>query len=172
MRGREAIAPLTTFKKFQRVRTLMGRGQAALEMFLALTLSLLLLLWVNNYAEGFASTNYKASVSTQQRIAMKAISSTINAVCARGGKATMAAPCIKRKADDLYYHLTADTTIAKSYSLYNEISGSTESATAPCEFNALPPIALLLKCTETKQLCISKDPNSPYKITISAGACG
>ena len=141
------------------------RGQAAFELLFVLVIALLLLFWLGNYSSQFEKTSYAAAVSSQQRLAAKQFAGAVNDVCVRAVNYTFQTACLKWKAADAYYTVSAAVGTADFY-LYNSFSNSTEKSTAVCLFGTT--FNQSIKCSETPQLCIQ---NIGGKISVVSGGC-
>lgn len=126
------------------------RGQAALEMFVAVTIALLLVFWLGNYAGAFSRTAAATGAASQQALIARQLASAFGNACALGVNTTMRTPCLRDGAEDSYYNVSFKAGENK-FRVFNAVSNSTTETVTNCAFPS--EWWTNVKCAETPLVC-------------------
>ncbi|MBU1197797.1 hypothetical protein KJ765_04790 [Candidatus Micrarchaeota archaeon] len=146
------------------------RGQVAVEMFLTMSIGLLILFWFTNYMSTFEESVRMTGVAQQQKLLTKDLARSVNEVCVRDVNLSIKTPCLMFKDHNILYKVSnALAPDDQNLTTYTSFSDTTMHQKTSCmlDTSALPES---IQCAELAYLCVSKNPVN-RKVYVSEGRC-
>ncbi len=144
------------------------RAQVAIELFLTMSIGLLVLFWYSNYLTTFGESTRISGLNLQQQSVVQSLAKSVNEVCLREVNLSIPAPCLKDRENNVLYRVQAVASDPYLLQLDNPVSNYSTRVRVSCSL-ITAQIPAYLQCAENERLCIYKDATN--QVNFREGSC-
>lgn len=151
------------------------KAQVAVELFLGMTLFLLVLYWMNYFTASVRNSN--TAFIDEERFAVASLVQAANSVCAANTSVTLSLPCLFREGKSVDYSLNANGTDDLLWFVPEESGAPWISKAALCNFSG---VSVKARCDSSApageraagRVCVNlSSSGSDNTVGIWGGAC-
>ncbi len=142
------------------------RGQVAVELFLAMSIGLLVLFWFVNYSTAFSDSTRTTAVNEQQKWFAKSLANTVNEVCLRNVNVSVKIPCLFAQDQNVLYEIDVSGDRLRVYNTFSNFNSSEPTA---CQL--VDELPRTVQCADLAYACMYKHPTDPLRVRLKEGFC-